>query len=223
MNTLESLVEDEIKLMPDPSPNVDKIIGADEPGIGGDEKPSENANVKSPDFVMPDTGQYQQAGTRDKAGVLFDPEIHATDSNGNPSITKNGNFRKKPGRKASGQTGESKDNSINASREAGRATAETIFALCVGVMGEEWQPIYNPKEGVNERQQMVDAWAAYYQATGKTDMPPWVVVAIACSCYSLPRLSMPKTQSRMERFLGRIKSWYSDRKNNKKKGAGNGA
>lgn len=193
---LDELVRQEISVMSSPSENVDKIIG----NFSGEENVNEGNNL-----VDPLIGIENRNVNLDDGGNIFDPDIHAVDGEGNPKRTKRGLWAKKRGR--SGTV--TKPDSM-ASQEAGRATAETIFMFCVTCFGEEWQPIEDVKIGLNERQQMTDAWAAYFQAKGTVEMPAWVVVAIACAGYGLPRISQPKTQSRLSKmwswFKGKIES-----------------
>lgn len=132
----------------------------------------------------------------DAHGDLFDSEIHATDDRGNPVINQNGTWRKKRGRKP-GQKIYAR--SEPGAKEAGYATAQTIFMLCVSIGGDEWRPIVDAKSGRNEPQQIADAWTAYYEQAGIRNVPPWVGLAIAMTAYAAPRLHGEQTQWRVKK------------------------
>ena len=175
--------------------------------------------------------QNQQADTirqmEEKAGESFNPDIHATTSDGLPSVTKTGKFRKKAGRKAA--TSSSSGSSIGGvdskpstmtpeqqakvvSRANGRATAELIFAACTALGGKEWIPMKDDTIGIDDRAQMTDAWSAYYEATGKQDLPPGLIVGIACISYAAPRFTMPQTQTRAQKVVTWFKAKIANRK-----------
>jgi hypothetical protein len=48
------------------------------------------------------------------------------------------------------------------------------------------------------------AFGDYFEATGKTDIPPGMALTVAIGGYMLPRFTMPKTRSRM----GKVKDWF---------------
>jgi hypothetical protein len=73
------------------------------------------------------------------------------------------------------------------------------------VFGDEWRPVVSKEQGIDEPQSMVDAWAQYYMIKGITNMSPLWAVAIVCASYALPRVTLPKTQSRFARFRGWLK------------------
>ena len=175
--------------------------------------------------------QNQHADTiqqmEEKAGERFDPEAHATTPEGLPSVTKTGKFRKKAGRKSasagtSGSTLGSVDNKPATmspeqqakvvSRANGRATAELIFAVGTAIGGKEWMPIKDDNSGIDERAQMTDAWAAYYEATGKQDLPPGLIVTVAMVSYAAPRFTMPQTQTRAQKVVTWFKAKMANRK-----------
>lgn len=184
---------------------------------GAAEKMSNNIDYGS----VGDSGDNQWRGNLDSDGTAFDPAIHATDDSGRPRKTKTGKWAKKRGRKSTtgySQTATAKTSKDIEAEQAGLATAQVIFTLGVAIGGEEWQPKIDNETGLNEPHHMSQAWAEYYKATGKTDVPPWLTVVIACSCYSLPRLTMPKTQTRMQRFSKWIGGLWNARKTRKKSG-----
>ena len=155
----------------------------------------------------------------DNRGDTFDPAIHVTDADGNPVLTKAGNYRKRPGRKA----GSVPTSSIYSEPPptqaepalpdpAARAAADTLFTLGVTLGGEEWLPIQSPETGLDERAEMIGAFDAYFKAAGIVDIPPGLALSIAVGGYALPRFTQPKTRTRMQRAKDRVAAWWLKRK-----------
>jgi len=161
----------------------------------------------------------------DSAGNAFNPEIHAVDANGNPKKRVNGQWAKKRGNgssKAKSKIGAStsaqaqinqeglnlEEKKKQEARALGNTTADTIITIGCFISDE-----FQPHTGeVDERQALRDTWAAYYLATGKTDMPPWLGLAVGNMCYIMPRLSQPKTRNRLAEMKGGIAGWWTERK-----------
>lgn len=213
MDVMDNIIAEVISTMPKPSPIADEK----------NEQPSNAPGNVSNNAAH--TGDSAGGGSapflRDTAGNIFDPSIHDANPDGTPKLKANGRFAKKRGRKP-GSPGNATSPDPTASRrqaslQAGRATAEAIFALGQAIGGDEWRPIIAVEQGINEPQQMIEAWASYYQATGKTDVPPWVIVAIACGAYALPRTRLPKTQSRIKSFWGWLRPYLFRTKKDGKK------
>lgn len=198
MQTASDLVNEAFKRIPTPSPQADELLT--------DEKRKLTTSGPPPEPETP-VNDAPSDGRVDSSGDAFDPAVHATDAEGRPKKTKTGKWAKKRGRKgnrvATSGTGNVRGTAEIEAERAGHATAQLIFTMGVVLGGEEWQPRIDTDTGLNEPQQMSEAWAAYYLATGKTDLPPWVTVVIAMCGYSLPRLAMPKTQTRIQR----LKAW----------------
>lgn len=160
----------------------------------------------------------QWADLRDTDGHGFDPEIHRTDSNGNPVLSARGKLVKKPGRKSGGKSqkaesvvgGKPKAQTPEeaakvSARASGAMAANLLITLGVVVGGEEWRPMTNPQIGVSEKDMLESAFADYFEATGRTDIPPGLALTVAIGGYVLPRFTMPKTIGRM----GKIKAWVA--------------
>lgn len=149
----------------------------------------------------------------------FDPSIHRVDATGNPVKNRDGTFAKKRGRKA-GQTSQAKTGPIPVAtmsaeqmeaENLGKATAETIFAVCQGVFGSEWTPIVD--NAINERHNMQTAWSQYYLATGKRDLPPSLIVIVAMTCYAAPRFQHENTRTRfggLGRGMAKVWGWVKN-------------
>ena len=218
MNSLKSIVDEMVSTKSEPTEGADKIVADSlrQFGIVDESKPTEN--TKAPESVanlvdgVTEKLTDYPAGTRlDSDGNPFDPDVHATDKDGNPKLTKNGRFRKRTGRRPTNSDTKTSADTV-AARQAGKATAEVIFTSCVVIFGEEWLPIIDAETGVNERAAMIDAWAAYYEATGVKEIPPWVGLAITMSAYSLPRFAMPQTQSKSKKLMSYFKGLFGGKK-----------
>ena len=166
------------------------------------------------------------ADLRDASGAAFDPEIHVTDANGEPSLTKLGKLKRRPGRKGSpassantsrlgtlssaqktGQAGEPGTATPGAvsPRVAGRFAADALILLGVQIGGEEWLPAVNEEIGLDEKATLEMAFGDYFEAKNIADFPPGVALTIAVLGYAAPRFAKPKTQKR----VGRLKGWVA--------------
>ena len=167
------------------------------------------------------------AELRDVDGNPFDPSVHKTDKHGNPTLTKLGTLIKKPGRKSGTKNSESRSfiGGIAQSEEATPEQSLKVQARASGVMaanllitmgmvagGDEWRPMKDQATGLDEKLMLEGAFADYFEATGKTDIPPGMALTVAIGGYALPRFTMPKTQSRMSKVKNAIKQWWINRK-----------
>lgn len=145
----------------------------------------------------------------DADGKHFDPLIHRTNKNGEPSLSKNGRLMRKgagpaqPQRKSfvagvDNQTGDATPSPSLSHVELGAVSADLVFTMGVLIGGEEWQPSVDQATGLNERENMVKAFANYYRATGQKDLPPNLALTMSIMFYVMPRLTKEKTQSRIK-------------------------
>jgi hypothetical protein len=154
---------------------------------------------------------------------VFDPQIHESDTYGNPVKNADGSLRRKRGRKRgivyNGGASESAIDPADIDRAkakaAATATVETMLAVGAMMGGEEWTPRIDRKIGLDERANLIAAYEAYFIASGTIDVPPWVGVIVATGCFALPRFAMPQTKSR----LVRLREWWRDRKERKREAA----
>lgn len=148
----------------------------------------------------------------------FDPEIHATDENGNPILTARGKLAKKRGpRRASSASADSvltdaaaptPGNAPSISpavfRQAGVAAATMTHATCGMLLGPAW--FLEPK--AEEFKSMASAYEGYFKAHGITDIPPGWFLALVLTSYAAPRFQHPETVTRMQRIgLGLRNAW----------------
>lgn len=171
-------------------------------------------------------------GPVDTDGNPFDAGIHKVSPDGTPTLSPKGKLIKKPGRKA-GSTGAPRStvggqgNSVISqtatgpsasdvqrmqARQAGNAAANLLMTVGIITGGEEWQPRHDVQSGLNEKLMLEQAFGDYFCAKGITDIPPGFALTFAIFGYALPRLTMPKTQTRMGKAKGAIKKWWINRK-----------
>ena len=168
-------------------------------------------------------------GPTDRAGARFDPAIHAAGPDGKGILTVRGTWSVKRGRKAStGNVANAQPSSTlatpnkpvdakkaaddAASRNAGIAAAGMFIVAMRAVGGEEFTPVVDEKTGHNEPAMLQGAFADYFAATGKKDIPPGAALSFAILAYIAPRLFMPQTKARLSTFKSKIVQWWVNRK-----------
>lgn len=149
-----------------------------------------------------------RGGQTDSAGTVFDPELHATNAEGEPSLTATGKFRKKRGAsKVAKQTTVAADAQRKAeARASGVLAANLMTHTATMLLGEEW---ITRKVGEYDEQAHLDkAFGDYFEAKEIQDFPPGVALTIACMSYAAPRLiSGKETKSKMQR----VKLWLVEK------------
>ena len=184
--------------------------------------PTPNHAAINADTEKAEQQKAEHAHLRDADGAPFDPAIHVTDSEGNPKLTTKGRLRKRPGRKSGGvssaglsservrnpATGEqSSALKRQQARMSGGAAANALIMFGVVMGGDEWNPIQDEKEGIDERAQLQQAFGDYFEAKEMSDIPPGVALSIAVVAYAAPRFTMPQTKSKMQKF----KEWIASK------------
>ena len=167
--------------------------------------------------------------------VGFDPALHLTNPDGTPRLTKKGAYMRKRG-PAKGRAPKSKAGDTDlfsepetpAAAVAANVPRETVAApspapataastlnnravaamlvttattLAERVIGPEW------KAEKDETKALTDAARVYLDSVGGVEISPGAALAIAVIGYSLPRLAVPNTQTKLQRFGG----WVSSR------------
>lgn len=170
---LGTIVDEAIGQMPEPTGQLEEAI-----------EPIQSADPATPDPRL-----------RDKKGTLFDAEIHAM-KGGEPVTKADGSYAKKRGRRKGGtlptaSAAPEKAAARQTAQHAGKATAELIFVLCELVLGSDWKPRDDTEKAAVE-----DAWANWYEATGRTEIGPGWTLVIVMAFYSLPRVTTKETKKR---------------------------
>jgi hypothetical protein len=148
---------------------------------------------------------------RDREGNSFDPAIHSTNPDGTPKLNSSGKLQK---RRVSSKgnltvpikTTEEKRNIKEEARAIGSVAAS--FTISLGLMiSDDFLPEFDEKTGVDERLQLQVAYANYFEATGKTDLPPGWALGIVLFTYASKRFVKPKTKSRIDQ----LKMWIGEK------------
>lgn len=200
MDNLADLIDDLVSDKPDASPFAQQIMeDENEPANDG------GNNGESPAKTTTGNG----AGVNESE--VFDPMLHCVDASGNPVRTKSGKLRRKRGKANHTAIDTSQANQELACKNAAIVTVKSIVLLGYAIGGEEeWKPEENEMIAMNM------AWTDYYMSQGIMNLPPWLGIVIATGAYAAPRLSKPKTSSRLKEIFGgvsrglnRMKKWFS--------------
>jgi hypothetical protein len=88
--------------------------------------------------------------------------------------------------------------------------------ITVGMLvSDEFAPMRDPASGIDERLMLEASFASYFESKEMTDIPPGVALSFAIMAYIGPRLVMPKTQTRTQRFGNWLGQKWLKRKNAK--------
>jgi hypothetical protein len=189
----------------------------------------------------------------DALGVPWNPQYHATGSDGKGIKTARGNWRKRRGVSGSapvlntsgtgksdgagdgGATAEPADTPTGpsakeiAARQGGVMASRLLVRFSVGLGGTDFLPAVLTGPGgvsINEQEMLDGAFADYFAAKGWEDLPPGWALFGALSMYYLPRLQMPKTKERAKGAFGWIRDKYQAwrfRRGEKRAGKANGS
>ena len=199
----------------------------------GTDVPRETADVprETADVVDAAAAADNAVADAQAAMVGFDPALHLTHPDGTPRLTKSGAYMRKRG-PAKGISPKSKAgdtdlfaDTVAAPAPAGvpretvpapapasaaaqlnnRAVAAMLVTTCTTlaekVIGPEW------KAEKDEAKALTDAARVYLDSIGGVEISPGTALAIAVVGYSLPRLAVPNTQTKLQKLSG----WVSSR------------
>lgn len=159
----------------------------------------------------------------DKDGVVFNPEIHATDKSGEPSVTKMGKFRAKKGVSKVAMKDAKKVDEIQKDLNSIKMTSMAATGLFIhtgcAIFGDEWLPEKEP----DEKAILDDAFFNYFKEKEIKDFPVGVALTVAIIGYSLPRFTKPKTLNRTQQIKNKILERYFAWKGKKQNGSHSGA
>tara|TARA_R110000803_G_scaffold164080_1_gene227829 strand:- start:5497 stop:6225 length:729 start_codon:yes stop_codon:yes gene_type:complete len=145
----------------------------------------------------------------------------ARDSDGNIKYKKDGKTpMKKRGRKAGSSS--SVINNVSTERvqndkeliyaKTGEVTGNFLISMSMMVGGDDFAPVKDDTQGIDERAAINDAFRSYYKATGKEDLPPNIALVMVLSAYLIPRFFMEKTQSRVLTLKDKFNLWREHRR-----------
>lgn len=164
----------------------------------------EEKNKASEEENEPQTN-FQFSTPKENVSSGFNPDIHESNPDGTPRRTKNGDYRRKRGRKQNNSARSSDNNSTQAkeSRNTGNASdtvdyanmgaffSGMLFSGCVATFGETWEP--KPEE----RSNISNAAARYCESVGMQDIPPGIALCLCVGMYALPRFNDPATREKI--------------------------
>jgi len=195
-----------------------------------DKMPEVQEHVIEQEKINEDEKLAQFSHLKDRDGNGFDPAVHKTNKNGEPTLSPKGLLIKKPGRKPGQQyAGQQKSHVAGGgaqsapiadkdqvakmqARASGTMAANLVLQIGIVAGGQEWQPRRDEQSGLDEKVMLESAFADYFEATGKTDIPPGMALTVAVGAYALPRFTMPQTQTRLQKAKTAIKQWWVNRK-----------
>lgn len=127
----------------------------------------------------------------------FDPTIHQVNTDGTPSMTKTGKYRKKRKSKNGG-------NDIDEYKSLGTLTAVTLTSI-LSVLNDE----FAPKKVPDEIESLSAAFARYYESKDIKEINPTMELGITLAGYVIPRFTMPKTQTWFGKLKKRVRVFMS--------------
>jgi hypothetical protein len=144
----------------------------------------------------------------------FDPLVHQVGANGEPLLSANGTFRRKPGRKPGAKPSTApgipatdapapvakspteKRAARAASDELARAVLATSVGTMIALVGPEWD-----FQNQAEADGMKAAVSAYIEAKGDGQLTPEAMLLLVVAGYALPRAAHENTRSKFEGFF----------------------
>lgn len=216
---IESIAKDSINTKPDV--NVEAIKNASK-------EPSEPKSESKSEPV-------------DRKGNVFDPSIHKKNEDGSPKLTARGTWAqrfRKSAKKAVKATSDgiksfvgkpptdvpdsemkepqsesmSGEKTFSEEELAARQLVGMEQLIAMSVFGDEWVFL------AEEQQALVMSWVRAFEETGIVKVPWWMELAAAHAMIIGSRLSRPKTQGKLSRWLDKFKAWKLNRRANKSKG-----
>ena len=185
-----TIAADMVAEQPPPSPFADQLHI---PGLEPTPAPPPEIDPDDVDDVDDDDGEEE-----------FDPAIHAVDDDGNPVRNKDGTLRKKCGRKPANAPIPASE--AEQYRQSATVLVDTLIAAGRMLGGDEWKPeTVTDSSGqvvIDERGNLIDAWATYLESQKVQKMPPWATVLLVTSQYVGNRISRPTTRGRIATLIG---------------------
>ena len=181
----------------------------------------DNLDTEKPSIVpvaaapLPDTiNEGPAVVTADTLRTGFDPLVHQVGPTGEPLLSANGTFRRKPGRKPGAKPSTApgipatdapapvakspteKRAARAASDELARAVLATSVGAMIALVGPEWD-----FQNQAEADGMKAAVSAYIEAKGDGQLTPEAMLLLVVAGYALPRAAHENTRSKLEGFF----------------------
>jgi hypothetical protein len=182
--------------------------------------PEVNENVLNVNVdTSSSTPQTSTAQLVDTKGNSFNKEIHITDKEGQPVLTKTGKARLKSGLSQVNVQEVVDRKRGEGDRKVAAATAtHLIEQMGVGLGGKDAKFKIQASTGIDERAYIFEAFDGYFDAKGVTDFPPMVGLVLGLSVYGMRVMSETPAKDKTKSFFYYMKSKFS-RKNKGKSDA----
>lgn len=143
----------------------------------------------------------------------FDPEIHASKADGTPSLTKNGNFRKKT--KSKFVKPEEKRAEV-AKQAAMEISSKEAAIVCSGLIEQISVKLISDEFAYSdlERGSNVQAWEHCFDHYGGVNLTPPAALALNHAAIVLTRLGQPKTMGKFKQIGGWMKNKFKRKPKN---------
>lgn len=157
--------------------------------------------------------EHAQSQAVDRKGRPFNPEIHASDAQGQPIMTPGGAFKKKfrmPGTNGPKPTtlnipelNQPQDMKLKA---AAAKLADVFLITGISFFGDEWKPEITKE--FNERQTLIDANERWMIEYGYVEPPAWIDLTLAYGLYTGKRIMQRKPEGRIHKMTewGKLKA-----------------
>lgn len=215
---------DSVRPLEDATAHIDALTG-DMPQVVPEAVQAQAEALNRETANTPDPGNAPDLV--DRYGRKFSPDLHATDANGKPVKTRDGNISLKRGAKQKlnlpgdkpGDVAQAPGVDVMAAKR--RATAQvvagTFIQTSIVIFGDEWKPEISKE--FNEVEFLTQATDDYMKVAGFKEMPPWMGLAVAYGSYVTKRLNKPQTQAKLKTWFQAVKDkivlWWVNRNNKK--------
>ena len=162
----------------------------------------------------------------DTDGNNFNPDIHLTNDQGQPLLTKNNKLRKKRGRrKITAKNVETNAADLEA-QAAGKAAADALVTIGMMFGGNEWEPVAVDSDGkpvaskhsfaFDEKANLDRGFTDYFKTKGVKKFPAEISLVFVILAYVIPRMRMPNTLGRWQKMKANLAGWWAKRRASKK-------
>lgn len=158
------------------------------------------------------------------SGEEFNSDIHLSDAEGNPVLTKTGKFRKK------NKSQRLKDEEIKKQQQQTESTkaaarAATMLTIQGGIMlgGDAGYPVKDIKNNIDEEHHLYYSFDKYFQEKGISDFPPGVALVLAVGQYYGRVLMSEKGSTKAKLSFYWFKDKWAKFRNKRKKAKEHGA
>lgn len=151
---------------------------------------------ESQNFERPSEDDSIQTGEKDAKGRLFDPQQHATDSNGNPKYNKKGYFvflRKDKRGKVDTDTPRKAEY-----YETGLMYFDGMTDTLAALLGDHWKPTNE-----DQRKSMGRSVGKYLESENAPALSPAQELLLKSATYSAPRVAHTDTIDNMKLIIGK--------------------